>query len=121
MNIKDKNKKLKLEILKQYGSYDNFAKKVGYTKSYVVCVVNRHKPLTITFREAVNNALDNDYWEKDNSKFLFSCLIESSSLRSDLLLIIKRTIKDILDNINLDDELCKRVNDETYAFIKNWK
>lgn len=56
-----------------------------------------------------------------NSKDLIELLEESSSLRPDLLKKVMGCIKDILDNIDLSDELCARVNDETYEFIKSYK
>lgn len=52
---------------------------------------------------------------------LFGFLIEDSSLRQDLLSQISDALKDILDNIELTDELCSRVNSDTYEFIKDWK
>ena len=59
--------------------------------------------------------------KKINSKYLVELLIESSSLRDDLLIRVNEVIKDIMNNIELDDELCARVKDDTYEFIKNWK
>ena len=56
-----------------------------------------------------------------NSKELFNALMESSSLRTDLLNEVGGVLKDILDNIELTDELCTRVSDETYKFIKDYK
>ena len=56
-----------------------------------------------------------------NSKELLEALFESSSLRHDLLEKVKGSLIDILDNIDLNDELCARVNDSTYEFIKDYK
>ena len=54
------------------------------------------------------------------SKELFYCLLDSSSLRPDLLQQIKRVLLDILNNIKLTDELCARVSDKSFDFIKGW-
>ena len=54
------------------------------------------------------------------SKELLYCLLDSSSLRSDLLQQIERVLLDILNNIKLTDELCARVSDESFDFIKGW-
>lgn len=48
-------------------------------------------------------------------------LFESSSLQPQILQKVKNVIYDIVDNINMDDELVARVNDETYKFIKGLK
>ena len=56
-----------------------------------------------------------------SSKELLNCLIESSSLREDLLNKVEVVIKDLLDNIKLDDELMARVSDDTYNFVKDYK
>lgn len=56
-----------------------------------------------------------------NSRELIDCLLESSSLREDLLNQAGGVIRDIMNNIELTDELCARVSDETYNFIKNYK
>ncbi len=48
-------------------------------------------------------------------------LFESSSLQPQILQKVKNVIYDIVDNINMDDELLARVNDETYKFIKGLK
>ena len=58
---------------------------------------------------------------KMDSKELLNCLFESSSLRQDLLEKVRGNLIDILDNIDLNDELCARVNDSTYQFIKDYK
>ena len=55
------------------------------------------------------------------SKELIELLLESSSLREDLLKEAGGVIKDIMNNINLTDELIARVSDKTFAFIKSWK
>ena len=55
------------------------------------------------------------------SKQLLNALIESSSLRIDLLQHISEIIIDLLENIDLSDELLARVNDNTYNFIKEYK
>lgn len=54
------------------------------------------------------------------SKELLYCLFVSSGLRSDLLQWVERMLLDILNNIKLTDELCSRVSDESYNFIKGW-
>lgn len=59
--------------------------------------------------------------KKISSKEIVNYLIESSTLRDDLLIRVNEVIKDILDNIELTDELCARVEKRTYEFIKNWK
>lgn len=46
---------------------------------------------------------------------------ESSSLRDDLREQAKNIIEDIINNIELTDELCARVSNETYEFIKRRK
>lgn len=56
-----------------------------------------------------------------NEKELLSALIESSSLRKDLLDKVSGVIIDLLDNIELTDELMARVNDDTYQFVKGYK
>ena len=56
-----------------------------------------------------------------NSKELLNALIESSSLRTDLLNRVGGVLKDILDNIEPTDELCARVSEETYKFIIDYK
>lgn len=56
-----------------------------------------------------------------NEKELVDALLESSSLRKDLLIQVGGVLIDILNNIQLDDELCARVKDETYEFIKGYK
>lgn len=55
------------------------------------------------------------------SKELLELLFESSSLRIDLLNKVEDAIKDILKNIKLSDELCARLKDETYEFLKGLK
>ena len=55
------------------------------------------------------------------SKELLNVLFESSSLRADLLQQISGVIIDLIDNIELDDEILARVNDDTYQFIKKYK
>ena len=55
------------------------------------------------------------------SKQLINALVESSSLRTDLLDKISGVIIDLLENIELTDELLARVNNETYEFVKNYK
>ena len=52
---------------------------------------------------------------------LLELLFESSTLREDLLQEIKEIITDLLKNIELTDELCARVSDKTYNFIKENK
>ena len=54
-------------------------------------------------------------------KALVNVLEESSSLRQDLKDEIMNAIKDVFDNIELSDELCARVSDKTYHFIKDYK
>lgn len=56
-----------------------------------------------------------------NNKELLNALFESSSLREDLLDNIKFIINNIIANIELSDELCARVDDTTYNFIKEIK
>lgn len=48
-------------------------------------------------------------------------LFESSSLRDDIKQEIEFAIRDLIDNIRLDDELMARVQDLTYDFIKEIK
>lgn len=55
------------------------------------------------------------------AKGLYELLIESSSLRTDLLIEVGGALRDILNNIELTDELVARVDDKTYEFIKSWK
>lgn len=52
---------------------------------------------------------------------LLELLFESSSLRDDLKEKVKIAIEDIICNIQLTDEVCARVSDETYNFIKEYK
>ena len=47
-------------------------------------------------------------------------LFESSSLREDIKQEIEIAIRDLLNNIKLDDELLARVGDGTYKFIKEY-
>lgn len=56
-----------------------------------------------------------------HAKELIDLLIESSSLRPDLLKRVGGVIKDTFNNIELTDEVCARVSDETYEFIKQYK
>ena len=56
-----------------------------------------------------------------NNKDLITALIESSSLREDLLKLVGGTIVDLLDNLELTDEVLARVNNDTYEFIKGYK
>ena len=55
-----------------------------------------------------------------NAKKLLEFLFESSSLREDLLVDIKLILNNLLNNIDLSDELCARVDDKTFEFIKSW-
>ena len=55
------------------------------------------------------------------SKELLNALIESSSLRQDLLQEIVSALVDLLNHIELTDEVLARVNDSTYEFIKGYK
>ena len=55
-----------------------------------------------------------------NAKKLLEFLFESSSLREDLLVEIKLIINNLLNNIELSDKLCARVDDKTFEFIKSW-
>lgn len=55
-----------------------------------------------------------------NAKKLLEFLFESSSLREDLLVEIKLILNNLLNNIDLSDELCARVDDKTFQFIKSW-
>ena len=120
MNMNIKNQTLKLQIINQYGNYKNFAKKTGYSAHYISNVINGRNPITSDFRQFVNEALGGDYWERNKSRDLVNYLFESSSLRSDLLNQVGGVIKDILNCIDLNDELCARVKDSTYEFIKEW-
>lgn len=52
---------------------------------------------------------------------LLDLLIESSSLRDDLKQKVGRVLKDIVCNIDIQDELVARVSDETYEFLKEVK
>ena len=56
-----------------------------------------------------------------NAKELLNLLLESSSLRTDLLNEVGGILKNLLDNIELTDEIVARVNQETYEFIKSYK
>lgn len=56
-----------------------------------------------------------------NGKEFINLLLESSSLRDDLLNQVGGVLKDILNNIELTDEICARVNQETYEFIESYK
>lgn len=56
-----------------------------------------------------------------NAKDLIELLRESSSLRPDLLEKVMGCIKETFDKIELTDEVCARVSDETYEFIKSYK
>lgn len=56
-----------------------------------------------------------------SSKELIELLEQSSSLRVDLLDHAIHCVKDILNNIDLSDELCARVDNDTFEFIKEWK
>lgn len=55
-----------------------------------------------------------------NSKELLEILFQSSSLRQDLLDHIKDIIYDIIGNIDLSDEICARINQNTYDFLKEY-
>lgn len=120
MNMNTKNQTLKLEIINQYGNYKNFAKKTGYSAHYISNVINGRNPITSDFKQFVNEALGGDYWQQNKSRDLINCLLESSSLRSDLLNQVGGVIEDIMNCIDLHDELCARVKDSTYEFIKEW-
>lgn len=121
MNRNDKNLTLKLEIFRQYGNYEEFAKKTGYSAHYISNVINGRNPLTSDFKEFVNEALGGDYWDKNNSRDLINMLFESSSLRGDLLNYVGGVIMDVFDNIDLNDALCARIKDSTYNFLKEYK
>ena len=54
------------------------------------------------------------------SQNLLALLIESSSLREDLLNEMKSILLDILNNIKINDELCARVSGKTFDFITSW-
>lgn len=56
-----------------------------------------------------------------SSKELLNSLFESSSLREDLLNKVEFVIRDLFDNIELDDELMVRVSNDTYNFVKDYK
>lgn len=52
---------------------------------------------------------------------LLNLLFESSTLRNDLLKKVEKSVKNVFDNIELTDELCARVDEETYSFIHDYK
>lgn len=52
---------------------------------------------------------------------LLNLLFESSTLRNDLLKKAEKSVKNVFDNIELTDELCARVDEETYEFISDYK
>ena len=56
-----------------------------------------------------------------SSKELLNSLFANSPLRKELLNKVELAIRDLLDNIKLDDELMARVSDETYNFVKDYK
>lgn len=59
--------------------------------------------------------------EIGSSKELLNSLFASSSLREELLNKVEFVIKDLFDNIELDDELMVRVSNDTYNFVKDYK
>lgn len=117
------NKEIKNEIIKQYGTYENFAKKTGYHRMYISNVLNGKNPMSDDFKAVLETALNIKLatTNKISSKHLVDYLIESSSLRNDYLIQVGGVIKDIMNNIELTDELCARVKSSTYEFIRNWK
>lgn len=123
MRRNETNKSIKDEIIKQYGTYQNFADKTGYSRMYVSNVLNGKNPMSEYFMDVLELSLKIkiERNHKISSKNLFNYLIESSSLRNDLLIQVGGVIKDIMDNIELSDELCVRVKQSTYDFIKDWK
>jgi hypothetical protein len=56
-----------------------------------------------------------------SSKELLNSLFESSTLKKELLNKVEMVIRDLFDNIKLDDELMARVSEETYNFVKDYK
>lgn len=56
-----------------------------------------------------------------SSKELLNSLFASSTLSEELLSKVEAVIRDIFDNIKLDDELMTRVSDDTYNFVKDYK
>lgn len=123
MNMNGTNLKIKEEIIKQYGTYENFAKKTGYARMYICNVLNGKNPMSDDFKKVLEISLgiklSND--SQISSKNMYGYLIESSSLRQDLLNEMDTILKDIINNIDLKDEICARVKKKTYDFIKNWK
>lgn len=123
MHMNEKNKEIKNKILEKYGTYENFSKKTGYARMYISNVLNGKNTMTDDFVEVLEVALDIKLKRKSkiSSANLFDYLLESSSLRNDLLIQVGSAIKDIMNNIDLTDELCARVKDDTYNFIKSWR
>ena len=123
MHMNEKNKEIKNKILEKYGTYENFAKKTGYARMYISNVLNGKNTMTDNFVEVLEVALDIKLKRKNkiSSANLLDYLLESSSSRNDLLIQVGSAIKDIMNNIDLTDELCARVKDDTFNFIKSWR
>ena len=121
--MNEKNKEIKNKILEKYGTYENFAKKTGYARMYISNVLNGKNTMTDNFVEVLEVALDIKLKRKNkiSSANLLDYLLESSSSRNDLLIQVGSAIKDIMNNIDLTDELCARVKDDTFNFIKSWR
>lgn len=125
MNSNNKNKMLKDLIIQKFGTYQNFANKTGYSRMYISNVLNGKNPMSESFKQVLEISLGIDLkcdkQIKISPRNLVDYLMESSSLRPDLLNLVIGVIKDTFNNIDLTDELCARVNNQTYEFIKGWK
>ena len=116
---------LKDLIIQKFGTYQNFANKTGYSRMYISNVLNGKNPMTSTFKQVLEISLGIDLkcdkQTKISPRNLIDYLMESSSLRIDLLNLVIGVIKDTFNNIDLTDELCARVSQNTCDFIKGWK
>ena len=125
MNSNNKNKMLKDLIIQKFGTYQNFANKTGYSRMYISNVLNGKNPMSESFKQVLEISLGIDLkcdkQIKISPRNLIDYLMESSSLRPDLLNLVIGIIKETFNNIDLTDELCVRVNKKTYEFIKGWK
>ena len=125
MNSNNKNKILKELITQKFGTQQNFANKTGYSRMYISNVLNGKNPMSEPFKQVLEISLGINLNCNNQSTIkarnLLDYLMESSSLRPDLLNSIIGIIKDTFNNIDLTDELCTRVNKKTYNFIKDYK
>ena len=88
MNMNQTNRAIKQEILKQYGTYENFAKKTGYCRMYISHVLNGKNPMSDDFKQVLETALGIKLTQdtRISSRHLIDYLLDSSSLRQDLLI-----------------------------------